>query len=61
MDTDDLEPQTPKSKPRNLEPMSIEELNAYIVSLEAEIARARADIDKKTKHKASVEALFKKS
>ncbi len=60
MDADDLDPIKPKPKRRDLEPLSVDELNGYIADLEAEIERARADIDKKLKHKASVEALFKK-
>jgi uncharacterized small protein (DUF1192 family) len=60
MDADDLEPQKAKPKRINLDPLSVDELNAYIVELETEILRARADIDKKLKHKASVEALFKR-
>lgn len=39
--------------PRNLETMSIGDLEAYIGELEAEIARVRGDIQKK---KASIDA-----
>lgn len=60
MDIDDLEPRKPKPQAKNLEPMSIAELNDYIGELEAEIARVRADIAKKTAHRAGVEGLFKK-
>jgi len=60
MDTDDLEPIKPKPKPRNLDPMSVEELKSYIEELEAEIARVQADIARKTRHKAGAESLFKK-
>jgi uncharacterized small protein (DUF1192 family) len=61
MDTDDLEPRKPKSQPKNLEPMSVGELEGYIAELEAEIARVHADIAKKTKHRAGAEGLFKKA
>jgi len=60
MDTDDLEPRKPKAQSKNLEPMSVGELEGYIAELEAEIARVRADIAKKTKHRAGAEGLFKK-
>ncbi len=60
MDIDDLEPRKPKPQAKNLEPMSIAELNDYIGELEAEIARVRADIAKKAAHRAGVEGLFKK-
>ena len=60
MDTDDLEPRKPKPQPKNLEPMGVEELRAYIAELEAEIRRVEADIARKTKHRSGAEALFKK-
>jgi uncharacterized small protein (DUF1192 family) len=60
MDTDELEPRKPKAEVKNLEPMSVDELRAYIAELEAEIARVEADIAKKTKHRAGAEGLFKK-
>ena len=61
MDTDDLEPRKPKAQAKNLEPMSVAELEAYIADLEGEIDRVRADIAKKTRHRAGAEGLFKKS
>jgi uncharacterized small protein (DUF1192 family) len=45
---------------RNLERMSIDELNDYIAELEAEIARVRADIKKKQNVMAAGDAFFKK-
>lgn len=60
MDIDDLEPRKPKPQVKNLEPMSVAELNDYIAELEAEIARVRADIARKTAHRAGAEGLFKK-
>jgi uncharacterized small protein (DUF1192 family) len=57
---DDLEPPQAKPKLRDLQPMSIQELEAYIASLEDEIARADAMIAKKQAHKSGVEALFGK-
>jgi uncharacterized small protein (DUF1192 family) len=60
MDEDDLP--TPRKAPeqKNLEPMSIEELDAYIVELEGEIERVRADIVAKRGHLSGAESLFQK-
>lgn len=60
MDWDDLDPKTKKPKPRNLDIMGIEELEEYILDLEAEIARVRQTIAAKRSVKAGAEALFKK-
>jgi len=60
MDTDDLEPQKTKPKPKNLEPLSLDELAAYIGELEAEIARVKGDIAKKSTHLNAAAAFFKK-
>ncbi len=46
--------------PKNLEPMSVEQLEDYIADLEREIARVRADIGAKRNHMSAAEALFKK-
>lgn len=59
MDTDDLEPRTKKPQKRNLEPMSVEELQGYIADLQAEIARVEEDIARKRKHLSVAESLFK--
>ena len=60
MDEEDLEPRRAKPKPRNLDPMSIEQLNEYIVELEAEIERVRAEIAGKKGHLGAAESLFRK-
>ncbi|MDR3423819.1 MAG: DUF1192 domain-containing protein [Alphaproteobacteria bacterium] len=57
---DDLDPPRPKAKLRDLQPMSVQELQEYIVDLEQEIARADAMIAQKQAHKSGVEALFGK-
>jgi uncharacterized small protein (DUF1192 family) len=57
---DDLDPPQPKKGLRDLQPMSIRELEEYIASLEEEIARADAMIAKKQAHKSGIEALFGK-
>ncbi|WP_374384868.1 DUF1192 domain-containing protein [Dongia sp.] len=59
MDMDDLEPRTKKAQKRNLEPMGVEELTAYIDELKEEILRVEADIAKKKNHRAAAQSLFK--
>ncbi|MEZ5648829.1 MAG: DUF1192 domain-containing protein [Alphaproteobacteria bacterium] len=65
MDSDDDRP-TPNARskktlltPANLVPLSVVELDAYIVELEAEITRVRVDIKTKTAQRSAAEALFK--
>jgi uncharacterized small protein (DUF1192 family) len=57
-----FEDERPKPKtttfPRNLESLSVDELEHYIVELEGEIARVRTDIDKKQATKAAADAFF---
>ncbi len=60
MEDEDLRPLKAKPQPRNLDPMSVAELNDYIAELEGEIARARGEIAKKDKIRTGAEALFKK-
>jgi uncharacterized small protein (DUF1192 family) len=60
MDEEDFLPRTAKPPPKDLGPLSVEALEAYIAELEAEIARVRADIEAKKKHRAGAEALFRK-
>lgn len=60
MDIEDLEPKAKAPEKRNLEPLSIEELTAYIADLEAEIRRARTAIAAKDKVRAGAEALFRR-
>ena len=60
MDDEDLLPlRQPKPK-RDLAPMAIAELEAYIAELEEEIGRARAEIAAKRKQRGGAEALFKR-
>ncbi len=58
MNADDLDPPRPVLKPLDLQPMSVEELKAYIAGLQAEIARAEAMIAQKDAHRSGIEALF---
>jgi uncharacterized small protein (DUF1192 family) len=60
MDSDDLEPQRPKPTLKNLDPMSVEDLRDYIASLQAEIARAEANMAAKSTHLAAAASLFKR-
>ncbi len=60
LDTDELEPQKPKAKPRDLQNLSVEELEDYIAALEAEIARADEMIAKKKAHREGIESIFGK-
>jgi uncharacterized small protein (DUF1192 family) len=45
---------------QDLDPLSVEELNARIAILEAEIGRARGKIEKAVNHRASADAIFKR-
>ena len=58
-DPDDL-PRRPTTKPPDLATWSVEEVEAYIARLEAEIARARAAIEAKQSIRGAAESLFKK-
>ena len=60
MDEDDLLPRKAAPQVRNLEPMSLAELEAYIAELDHEIERVRADIAAKRRHMSGADALFRK-
>jgi uncharacterized small protein (DUF1192 family) len=65
MDLDELFPGKPDDPltlltRQDLDPMSVEELEARIASLEAEIARARAKIDASLSFRATADAIFRK-
>ena len=59
-ETDDLEPLKKKSQPRNLDPMSVEELREYVDVLKAEIARVEEKIKAKQSHASAAALFFKK-
>lgn len=62
MDDDDL-PRSPaqtRPAPRDLAPLGVAELEAYIAELRAEIARAEAAIKAKLGQRAGAESFFKK-
>ncbi len=60
MDFEDLEPRKQPPKPRDLSGWSVDDLNAYIDNLQAEIARAREMIGAKQGHRAAADAFFTK-
>ena len=65
MDLEELFPSKPgdplvQVTKQDLDPLSVEELEERIATLEGEIARVRAKIDAAVNHRASAEALFKK-
>jgi len=64
MDLDELFPDRPADPltqllRQDLDPLSVEELEARIAALEGEIARVRAKITAAVNHRASADALFK--
>lgn len=60
MDEEDLAPRRMPVKKRDLGPMSVGEMATYISDLEDEIVRVRAEIDKRQKHRAGIEGVFRK-
>jgi len=58
--TEDDNPKSSSAVHKNLDPMSVGELEEYIGMLEAEIQRVQAEIAKKSSSKAAAEALFGK-
>ncbi len=65
MDADELFPNRPADPPallakQDIEPLSVEELDARVAALEAEIVRTKARREFAVNHKASAEALFKR-
>jgi uncharacterized small protein (DUF1192 family) len=60
MDEDDLLPRQKKPAKKDLVPLSIAELEAYIGELEEEIARIRTEIAAKRKQRTGADALFKR-
>lgn len=56
---DDLEPRKKAPPPRNLEPMSVDELEVLVAELQAEIVRAEAEIAKKKAYANAASSFFK--
>jgi uncharacterized small protein (DUF1192 family) len=59
MEPEDLEPRKKAPAPRELDSLSIEELQDYIAQLTAEIERARAKIAAKRAHLEGAAGLFR--
>ena len=60
MDIEELEPKKQKPQQRNLDVLSIEELNNYIEEMRAEIKRVEAKIKSKQGHASAAASIFKK-
>ncbi len=60
MDEADLEPRKAVPKLKDLETLSVQALEDYILELEAEIDRARAAIRAKKSARGTADAVFKK-
>lgn len=60
MQDEDLEPRKQKPVVKNLDILSIEALEEYIVELQAEIERVRAEITKKQGARSAAESVFRK-
>lgn len=63
MDWDDITPKKPKTTAAvgdNLETLSVAELEARIAAFEEEIERVKSELERKRRHEASANALFKK-
>ncbi len=60
MDEDQFLPSQKEIVEKNLDAMSIEELEQYIADLRAEIARAQAAIEARQKLRSGADAVFKK-
>lgn len=58
IDADDLEPVKKGIAPLNLDTLSIEELEAYIAQLTAEIERTKAKIAAKKAHRDAASTIF---
>lgn len=61
LEPEELEPRPPQAKDqRELETMSIDELESYIAEMESEIGRVREVIAQKKGHKTEAETFFKR-
>lgn len=59
MDLEDLEPRKGKPKPRDLDALGVEELEAYLADLGAEAERVKQKIAAKKAYLSGVAGLFK--
>jgi uncharacterized small protein (DUF1192 family) len=56
---EDLEPQKKAASQKNLEPLSLDELEQYIADLKQEIVRAEDEIKRKKAHLDAASSIFK--
>ncbi len=56
---DDLDPKKKAAKLKNLEPMSVDELEAYVTDLKSEIMRAEVEIARKKAYAQAASSFFK--
>ncbi|MBV8091688.1 MAG: DUF1192 domain-containing protein [Acetobacteraceae bacterium] len=62
MEEEDALPRRRKRlEPLVLDPLGVEELQAYISELRAEVARAEAEITRKQQHRSAADAFFRKN
>ena len=59
MELDDLEPRKQKPKPKDLEIMGVEELEAYLAELQGEAERVKQKIAAKKAYLSGAEGFFK--
>jgi len=59
MDLEDLEPRKMAAKPKDLDAMGIEELEAYLAELEAEATRVKTAIEGKKSYLTGAKSFFK--
>ena len=59
MDLDELEPRKQQPKPKDLEAMGVDELEAYLAELEQEADRVREKIAAKKAYLSGAESFFK--
>ena len=57
---DDLDPRHKKTQAKNLDAMSVEDLDEYVAALKAEIVRVEEKIKAKRSHAAAAASFFKK-
>jgi uncharacterized small protein (DUF1192 family) len=59
MDEEDLQPRKAIEKPKDLDLMGVEELEAYLAELEAEMTLVRSNIGEKKSYRGRASSLFK--
>lgn len=57
---EEIKPQKGEGLPRNLENLSVTDMQEYIAELKLEIFRTEAEIGRRGSHKLTAEALFKR-